>query len=187
MRRMHRGRADEDLNASTPCTMCANGSFASPASTACDLCVPGWSDSDSNAATPCSECPRGQYSSLTGRIGGCDNCIAGRYGLHPQTRMKTAANNAQPASTRATDRQRASRAPPAQPMLMKIQALHAAPARTARTQAVVEQHAARVSGARSTQTQILRLRVLSARPGSPGRTANFSLNHTNRMHASQRA
>jgi len=26
------GRADEDLNASTPCTVCANGSFASPAS-----------------------------------------------------------------------------------------------------------------------------------------------------------
>ena len=72
------GRADEDLNASTPCAVCANGSFA----TLHQLLRPvrAWlGDSDSNAATPCAECPRGQYSSLTGRIGGCDKCIAGRY------------------------------------------------------------------------------------------------------------
>ena len=105
--------------------------------------------------------------------------------LHPQTRTKIAAKHAHPASTQATGRWCASYVPLAQPMLMETQALRAAPARTARTQAVVEQHAARVSGVRSTQTQILRLRVLSARPGSTGRMANSSLNHTNRMHASQ--
>ena len=56
------GRADEDLNASTPCTECSSGTYAGCGATVCSQCQPGQVDGDSSSTTPCTACPAGPHS-----------------------------------------------------------------------------------------------------------------------------
>ncbi len=170
------GRADEDLNASTPCAVCANGSFASPASTACDLCVPGWSDSDSNAATPCAECPRGQYSSHTGRVGDCDNCIAGRYAAASANLYD---DSCEACSTGQYAGNGSAACESCAPGTADVDENPGTPCSTC-------PNGTYASCGGTTCSACEPGRVLSARLGSTGRTAIPSLNHTKWMHASQR-
>eukprot|EP01044_Picomonas_judraskeda_P006576 COSAG03_NODE_662_length_6392_cov_2.901001_6_plen_918_part_00 len=74
------GQADSDSDSATTCTMCLEGTYAPVGSLVCEDCSLGRSDNDMDASTPCAACPRGQFSNLTARIGGCNECAAGRYG-----------------------------------------------------------------------------------------------------------
>ena len=77
------GRADDDLDASTPCTDCEQGTYAGCGETSCNECAAGQVDSDLNAATPCTACLAGQYWVAGGddTISSCAQCEAGRADL----------------------------------------------------------------------------------------------------------
>ena len=74
------GRADEDLNSSTPCSECGRGTYAGCGETRCNVCVAGQIDSDSNPATPCIACLEGQYweAGTALNISTCTQCPPGR-------------------------------------------------------------------------------------------------------------
>ena len=69
------GRADEDTDPSTPCTLCGPGTFTAGGSTTCSVCEAGRADLDIDPTSPCEMCGAGQHSEALATA--CSDCIAG--------------------------------------------------------------------------------------------------------------
>ena len=89
------GKADEDNDASTPCTDCRFGQYAPQLASTCTDCSEGFGDDDLDPATPCVQCRVGMFApagatNCTGCPPGkhdgdmesttaCEDCLAGQY------------------------------------------------------------------------------------------------------------